>query len=283
MNYRHSFHAGNFADVLKHTVLTRVLAHLCLKGTPFRVIDTHGGAGLYDLAGDEAGRTGEWRDGVGRLDIAELPPDCEETLKSYRAAVHAARALHGPTIYPGSPWIIQHMLRREDRLITSELHPRTHKSLVDVLGKDVRCKALALDGWLALRANVPPKERRGLVLIDPPFELTDEFETFARELVAAHTKWPTGTYIGWYPLKDRAAADLFLNRLVGAGILRILRLELSVDRSERAGGLSATGLVIINPPWTLAGDMEGLLKQLSRTLAQGQNPGYRCDMLAGES
>jgi 23S rRNA (adenine2030-N6)-methyltransferase len=282
MNYRHSFHAGNFADVLKHALLARILAYLALKPAAFRVIDTHAGSGLYDLASEEAGRTAEWRDGIARLDASLLDVASEEILAPYRAAIAATRAFHGSTFYPGSPWIIQHMLRREDRLIAAELHPKTFTALTQTLGRDRRCKALALDGWVALRANVPPKERRGLVLIDPPFEKTDEFDTFATELIAAHAKWPTGIYMCWFPLKDPAAADLFINRLVDAGLARILRLELSVDRSIRTGGLSATGLIVINPPWTLEQDANVLLPALAARLAQGQDPRYRCLAIAAD-
>lgn len=282
MNYRHSFHAGNFADVMKHALLARILVHLARKPAPFRVIDTHAGAGLYDLSGEDAGRTAEWRDGIGRLDATQLVPDAEEVLAPYRQAIAAARAENGSIFYPGSPWIIRRMLRPDDRLISAELHPRTMKALSEVIGNDRRCKALALDGWVALRANVPPKERRGLVLIDPPFEKTDEFDTFAEAVIGAHAKWPTGTYMCWFPVKDSAAADLFIDRLVDAGLKRLLRLELSVDRSIRTGGLSTTGLVFINPPWTLEQDARVLLPALATALAQGKNPVWRCQALAAD-
>jgi 23S rRNA (adenine2030-N6)-methyltransferase len=282
MNYRHSFHAGNFADVLKHAILARILTHLAAKGTPFRVIDTHAGIGLYDLAGEDAGRTNEWRDGIGRLDIAPLPPEAEALLGAYRSALRAARSAHGKHVYPGSPWITQHLLRREDRLIAAELHPKIHAGLTETLGKDIRCKTLRLDGWIALRANVPPKERRGLVLIDPPFEKIDEFETMARELVVAHAKWPTGIYMCWYPIKDPGAAQAFTDKILEAGIGRLLRLELSVDRPDSAGGLSACGLLIVNPPWTMQKDAELLLPALARKLAQGQKPRYLCQSIAAD-
>jgi 23S rRNA (adenine2030-N6)-methyltransferase len=282
MNYRHGFHAGNFADVLKHALLARILAYLAQKPAPFRVIDTHAGSGLYDLASEDAGRTTEWRDGIGRLDTSPLDDATELALAPYRSAVAATRAIHGSTFYPGSPLIIQHRLRRDDRLIAAELHPKTFTTLTLTLGRDRRCKALALDGWFALRANVPPKERRGLVLIDPPFEKTDEFDTFAAELIAAHAKWPTGIYMCWFPLKDTAAANLFINRLVDAGVTRMLRLELSVDRPVRTGGLSSTGLLVINPPWTLEQDARVILPALAARLAQGQNPDWRCHMTAAD-
>ncbi len=281
MNYRHGFHAGNFADVLKHAILARILLHLRQKDAPFRVIDTHAGGGLHDLSSDEAQRTVEWRDGIGRIEQAAFPAAIEALLAPWRQVITEARASHGPSTYPGSPWLIRQMLRGNDRLVAAELHPPTFRKLEKALGRDERCKLLELDGWTALRANIPPKERRGLVLVDPPFELTDEFETLAREIVAAHRKWPTGTYCLWYPLKDRAGANGFLAALDDAGIGRLLRLELSVDRPAAAGGLSDTGVVVINPPWTLKAEADLLLPALAERLAQGPNPSYLCQDLSG--
>ncbi|WP_376986350.1 23S rRNA (adenine(2030)-N(6))-methyltransferase RlmJ [Bosea sp. R86505] len=277
MNYRHGFHAGNFADVLKHVVLMRVLTHLNAKETPYRVVDTHAGAGRYDLGSDEALRTHEWKDGVARIDRSPLAPAVEALLKPWRDAVSGARALYGPEAYPGSPWLCRHAMRPDDRLIAAELHPPTHKKLVQAISRDERCKALAIDGWNALRGNVPPKERRGLVLIDPPFEEKDEFATLEAELTAAHRKWPTGIYALWYPVKDKLAVANLLAGINQAGIGRLLRLEIDVDRPDAAGGLSATGMLIVNPPWRLAEEARILLPALTERLAQGPQPRYLCE------
>jgi 23S rRNA (adenine2030-N6)-methyltransferase len=277
MNYRHGFHAGNFADVLKHVVLMRVLTHLNAKETPYRVVDTHAGAGRYDLGSDEALRTHEWKDGVARIDRSPLAPAVEALLKPWRDAVSGARALYGPEAYPGSPWLCRHAMRPDDRLIAAELHPPTHKKLVQAIGRDERCKAPAIDGWNALRGNVPPKERRGLVLIDPPFEEKDEFATLEAELIAAHRKWPTGIYALWYPVKDKLAVANLLAGINQAGIGRLLRLEIDVDRPDAAGGLSATGMLIVNPPWRLAEEARILLPALTERLAQGPQPRYLCE------
>jgi 23S rRNA (adenine2030-N6)-methyltransferase len=277
MNYRHGFHAGNFADVLKHAVLTRILTHLNAKDTPYRLIDTHAGAGRYDLGSEEALRTHEWRDGVARIDRSPLSPAVEAILKPWRDALSGARALYGPDAYPGSPWLCRQAMRADDRLIAAELHPQTHKKLAAALGRDQRCKALAIDGWNALRGNVPPKERRGLVLIDPPFDEKDEFATLEAEFVAAHRKWPTGIYALWYPVKDRRAVENLLSAIMAAGIGRLLRLEIDVDRPEAAGGLSATGMLIVNPPWTLTDEARILLPALTERLAQGPRPRYLCE------
>ena len=277
MNYRHGFHAGNFADVLKHVVLMRILTHLNAKATPYRVVDTHAGAGRYDLGSDEALRTHEWKDGVARIDRSPLAPAVEVLLKPWRDAVSGARALYGTEAYPGSPWLCRHAMRPDDRLIAAELHPPTHKKLVLAIGRDERCKALAIDGWNALRGNVPPKERRGLVLIDPPFEEKDEFATLEAELIAAHRKWPTGIYALWYPVKDKLAVANLLAGISQAGIGRLLRLEIDVDRPEAAGGLSATGMLIVNPPWMLGDEAQIILPALTERLAQGPQPRYLCE------
>lgn len=279
MNYRHGFHAGNFADILKHVVLMRILTHLNGKPKPYRVIDTHAGAGRYDLTADEASRTNEWRDGVARLDQAPLAPAVEALLEPWRKALGAARALYGPGSYPGSPWLCRQAMRDDDRLIAAELHPQTHARLVATLANDKRAKALAIDGWHALAANVPPKERRGLVLIDPPFEEKSEFDDLATAAIAAWRKWPTGIYALWYPVKDRKAPEGLIDRIGEAGIGRLLRLELDVDRPEAAGGLSRTGMLIINPPWQLAGEAEILLPALAERLAQGPSPRYLCEAI----
>ena len=191
MNYRHAFHAGNFADVMKHALLVRIIAYLQRKETAFRVIDTHAGIGLYDLAASEAGRTREWAGGIGRLDGA-FPPEVEEVLAPYRKVVADVRARHGASAYPGSPAILREILRRQDRGVFVELHPADYKVLNEAFNEVANLKVLHLDGWTALHSLIPPKEKRGLVLIDPPYEEPDELERLGGELLAALRKWPTG-------------------------------------------------------------------------------------------
>lgn len=279
MNYRHGFHAGNFADVLKHVVLTRILLHLNAKPTPYRIIDTHAGSGRYDLDSEEALRTHEWKDGVARIDRSPLSPAVEALLVPYRAALEGARALYGSGAYPGSPWLCRHAMRPDDRLVAAELHPSTYRKLTEAIGYDQRCRPLAIDGWTALRANIPPKERRGLVLIDPPFEEKDEFATLAAQFIAAHRKWPTGIYALWYPIKGGNGVESLMDAIHDAGIGRLLRLEIDVNRPEAAGGLSATGLLVVNPPWRLAEEAETLLPALTERLAQGARPRYHCETI----
>jgi 23S rRNA (adenine2030-N6)-methyltransferase len=281
MNYRHAFHAGNFADVFKHAVLARVIAYLKQKPAAFRVIDTHAGEGLYDLAGTEASRTGEWRDGIGKLLAAAPPPALRDLLAPYLEAVASFNAGGAVTLYPGSPALVRHWLRTQDRLIVCEAEPVAARALANRMRGDHRVKAIAIDGYTALNAYVPPKERRGLVLTDPPFEQPDEFARLADGLAGAHRKWPTGHYLVWYPIKDTRAADGFARDLTRRGIARMLRAELTVAPVRAGEKLSGSGLIIVNPPWTLEDELAVLLPALADILAVGEG-GTRLDRLAGE-
>jgi 23S rRNA (adenine2030-N6)-methyltransferase len=281
MNYRHAFHAGNFADVVKHVVLVRILVHLRQKPAPFRVIDTHAGAGRYDLAGEEAKRSGEWRDGIGRLVGAPVAARARALLAPYLDAVAACNGAGGLTTYPGSPALVQAFLRAQDRLIACELEPNAAAALARDLAGDRRSKAVAIDGWTALNAYVPPKERRGLVLIDPAFEDAGDFARLVPALAAAHRKWPSGTYLMWYPITERAPSDALTRRARKSGIAKILRIELRVAPREPAR-LAACGLIVVNPPWTLAGELAILLPELAVALSAAGSGAHRVDWLAGE-
>src|SRR5262245_11259525 len=288
MNYRHAFHAGNFADVVKHAVLVRILLHLREKPAAFRVIDTHAGAGLYDLLGAEASRAGEWRGGIGRLLAAAIDDDARALLAPYLDAVRALNPPDRLRNYPGSPALVRAFLRAQDRLLACELEPVAAAALARNLAGDRRAKALAIDGWTALKGYVPPKERRGLVLIDPSYEQAIDFGRLGQALVAAHRKWPSGAYLAWYPIKDRAGPDVLVRELRRAGIPKILRAELSVvrdpagDPSHASKPLAACGLIAINPPFTLADELAILLPALAAALSEGGAGSHRLDLLAGE-
>jgi 23S rRNA (adenine2030-N6)-methyltransferase len=282
MNYRHAFHAGNFADVVKHAILVRILVHLCAKPAPFRVIDTHAGSGLYDLAGSEASRSGEWHDGIARLFAAPAARRAKKLLAPYLEAVAALNRADELTAYPGSPMLVRAFLRGRDRLIACELEPSAAAALARNLKGDRCCKAIAIDGWTALNAYVPPKERRGLVLIDPPFEDAVDFPRLGDALESAHRKWASGIYLLWYPLKERQPADVLAHRLRRSGIGKILRAELSLPVPRNPEHLSACGLIMVNPPWMLEGELQLLLPELVAALAQGLGGSHRLDWLAGE-
>jgi len=281
MNYRHAFHAGNFADVIKHIVLARIITYLQDKPGAFRVIDTHAGAGLYDLESDEARRSGEWLTGIARLMQARLSNDAVALAKPYLDIVRAYNPKGELKAYPGSPLITRGLLRPQDRLVACELEPKARKALIGVLRRDEQARVVDLDGWVALPAFVPPKERRGLVLIDPPFEQPDEFARLEQALAAAHRKWPTGVFLIWYPLKDARGTQAFGRSLARLNIPRILRAELTVAPAPDAQKLAGSGLIVVNPPWTLADELAVLLPTLARVFA-GTQGRSRLDWLAGE-
>jgi 23S rRNA (adenine2030-N6)-methyltransferase len=283
MNYRHAFHAGNFADVLKHAVLARILVHLREKQQAFRVIDTHAGAGLYDLASAEASRTGEWGEGIGRLMAAKLPPDVEPLLAPYLAAVAAANRGGDLRRYPGSPLIALSLMRPQDRLVACELEPRAARALAANLGRDARARAVTIDGWVALNAYVPPKERRGVVLIDPPYEDKDEFARLAEALASAHRKWATGIFVLWYPMKECSGPDELAAALRRSGMPKILRAELELPSAAGPTRLNGTGLIIINPPWRLAGELAPLLAALGPVFRPPAGGRATVDWVARES
>lgn len=280
MNYRHAFHAGNFADVMKHVILARILAHLLKKEAAFRVVDTHAGIGRYHLGGDEAGRTGEWRDGVARLDTP-FDDEVERLIEPYRGVLARTRQRLGPDIYPGSPQILREMLRRQDRGVLVELHPSDHAKLAQNFNTAGNFKVLHLDGWTALHSLIPPPERRGLVLIDPPYEVPGEIERLTRAMAKASRKWPTGILAGWYPIKDPGGIEPALAVLQGLGPGTALRLEVMIDRPDEAARLNGCGLVVINPPWTLEREADAILPALAQRLARGAYGAYRCERLGG--
>jgi 23S rRNA (adenine2030-N6)-methyltransferase len=279
MNYRHAFHAGNFADVVKHAVLCRVLLHLRGKPAAFRVLDTHAGEGLYDLTRPEASRSGEWRHGIERVRNAAVAGEVGGLLAPYLDVVAAHNANGRLTSYPGSPALVRAWLRPQDRLVACELEPGAAAALAHNLrGRNIR--VVTIDGWTALTAYVPPKERRGLVLIDPPFEQPGEFARLADRLAAAYRKWATGLYLLWYPIKERRECEQFARRLARGGIGKILRAELTID--DRSDRLAGAGLVLVNPPWTLERELSILLPALAAILAPGGDGGARLDWLTPE-
>ncbi|HWG04670.1 MAG TPA: 23S rRNA (adenine(2030)-N(6))-methyltransferase RlmJ [Beijerinckiaceae bacterium] len=282
MNYRHAFHAGNFADVFKHAILARILVYLTRKEAPLRYLDTHAGVGLYGLGCGPAARTGEWHAGIGRLTRAQLTAPVAALLAPYLDVVGHLPNGEGAILYPGSPIIAQHLLRRQDRLIFCELHPEDAETLTDHVGRDGRAKVIHIDGYVALNAYLPPGERRGLVLIDPPFEIADEFERLEKGLVSAHAKWESGVYALWYPLKDPTAVEKFCARLASSRMRRQLRIEMRVGPVHPESPLAGCGMVVVNPPFVLEAEAAAILRELTPLLACGPGAAYRIHWLAGE-
>ncbi len=280
MNYRHAFHAGNFADVFKHVLLMRMLVYLMRKEQPLRYIDTHAGIGRYDLSSGEAARSEEWRGGIALVLKSEPPPDVAELIAPWLAAIGPYTDDGRPYVYPGSPALAQKLLRPHDKIALSELHERDCLTLRKTFGRDDRVRIAQMDGYAALNAWTPPVERRGLVLIDPPFEIRDEFGQILSGLSKALMKWPTGCFAIWYPLKDAALVDWFYDQLKTCGARRVLRLELAVEGIAATGALTACGFCVINPPFTLADEARILLPWLSQLLARPEKAAWRAEWAA---
>lgn len=282
MNYRHIYHAGNFADVLKHAVLARLIRYMQNKDKAFRVLDTHAGIGLYDLSSEEAQKTGEWRDGIGRIIDTDLTPQIADLLEPYLWAVRQLNPEGGIRFYPGSPKLARMLFRSQDRLSAMELHPEDHARLHRLFEGDHHARVTELDGWLALGAHLPPKEKRGIVLVDPPFEEEDEYQRLADGLARAWRRFPGGTYCLWYPLKKGAPIQAFHETLQALMIPKMLCAELAVRSDRHTTGLTGSGLVIVNPPFTLKDELHALLPALKDILAQDRFASHRAFWLRGE-
>ncbi|MQX37041.1 23S rRNA (adenine(2030)-N(6))-methyltransferase RlmJ [Roseospira navarrensis] len=280
MNYRHAFHVANVGDVLKHMVLIQVLAHLRAKAKPFAVIDTHAGAGAYDLAGPASSRTGEWRGGLGRLLGAPGAPDA---VRAYLDQVGAVQGEFGPTMYPGSPLLAARLLRPGDRLVAVERHPEEHAALDDLLGRAPGVTVRDGDGYAALTALLPPPERRGLILMDPPFEDRAEYQAMAAALTRAHRRFATGVFLLWYPIKDPGAVAMLHQMLEDSGIPRVLAVDLTVRPTTRLAGMAGCGLILVNPPWRLDETLRDALPWLAARLEVEPGAGrWQVDWLRGE-
>ncbi len=286
MNYRHIYHAGNFADVLKHAVLARLIVYMTQKDKAFRVLDTHAGIGLYDLSSEEAQKTGEWRDGIGRILDADIPTKAKALLDPYLTAVRDLNPDRGPDgglkLYPGSPKLTRMLMRPQDRLSAMELHPDDYETLHRLFDGDFQSRITQLDGWLALGAHLPPKEKRGLVLVDPPFEVAGEFERLADGLAKAWRRFSGGTFCLWYPLKQGAPTTAFHATLKALEIPKMLCAELSVRSDRDTTGLSGSGLIVVNPPYTLKDELDVLLPFLKDRLKQDRHASARVFWLRGE-
>lgn len=278
MNYRHLYHAGNFADVFKHIMLALALDHLKQKDKPFFALDTHAGIGLYDLRAAEAQKTKEYEAGIGRLWVRG---DMPEEIKKYRVVVKKFNDGKDLQFYPGSPLIMQEILRGGDRMTVNELHPEDNKSLRKNMGHDRRVRVEGMDGYILMKSALPPHERRGLVLCDPPFEVTNEFDLMLKALQEAHERWATGIYMFWYPIKDTAAVKRFHAGLKDSGIPKITIIEFLRQKRADKDVFNGTGLAIVNPPWTLMEHAGTILPWLVDVLTDGRGC-YEVKQIAGE-
>jgi 23S rRNA (adenine2030-N6)-methyltransferase len=286
MNYRHAYHAGNFADVVKHAVLALLIERLKSKDAAFCVLDTHAGIGRYDLRSVPAQKTGEFRSGITKLlehDPRALPAELKPYLGAVRALNGGANfSAAGLRWYPGSPRLVRSLMRRQDRLALLELHPEDSAVLTELFARDRQVTVQQADGYIGLKALLPPPERRGLVLIDPPFERRDEFDRLAKGLRQAYRRWATGQYLLWYPIKDRPPVEAFHQALKEARIPHILLAEFLLRPADDAENLNGCGLVLVNPPWKTDEALQVLLPQLAAILGAAASGSTRVAWLVPE-
>lgn len=263
LSYRHSFHAGNYADVLKHSVQSLIIEALKQKDKPFLYLDTHSGAGRYYLKSDHATKTGEYLEGIARIWQRD---DIPELLAPYISAVKAVN--RGPQLfhYPGSPLIAQHLLRAQDRMLLTELHPSDFPLLRSEFSRDERATAKRTDGYPQLKSQLPPKERRALVLIDPPYELKEDYQRVVEAIIEGHKRFATGVYAIWYPVVLRQNIKRMLRQLEETGIRRIMQIELGIKPDSDHRGMTASGMIVINPPWQLESQMQTLLPWMTEAM-----------------
>lgn len=280
MNYRHIYHAGNFADCLKHTVFSRIIAYMQRKDKGFRIVDTHAGPGMYDLSSTEAQKTGEWQDGIGRLVDASWSNKAAELLAPYFDAV---KAYNDDTLkhYPGSPMIARHLMRKQDRLTVSELQSEDFRNLSKLFAGDTQVKTQEISGWAGLKSNLPPKEKRGILLVDPAFEEKGDFFRMVRGAGEALERFSTGTMCFWYPIKHGLEMREFNHDMTNiVGHPNTIVVELWVKDGEKS--LNGSGMVIVNPPFTLINELRIILPEMAKILSQGDESGWRVNVLVPE-
>jgi 23S rRNA (adenine2030-N6)-methyltransferase len=285
MNYRHAYHAGNHADVLKHIVMLRAFTQLMKKDKPFLFLDAHAGVGLYALWGDEALKTLEWQDGVGRFYDPSGKPillaaECEALLYPWREAIAAVNASGQPlSHYPGSPGFALASLRASDRILLNELHPEDHGRLADFGLGDARVKVTDGDAAIAVKAHLPPSERRGFILIDPPYEQDDEARRAVQMLRDGYRRFATGAFALWYPVTGDGLSEQVAAQAKELGLAKMLKAELLVRSAVPEGGLAGSGLILVNPPWPLADELAILGPALCDRMRQDEGARWSLDWL----
>lgn len=279
MNYRHLYHAGNFADVFKHLSLVLLIQSLQRKPSPFCYLDTHAGKGRYDLHSIEAQKTGEFHTGIPKLWSLQSATAVPDVVATYLSLVRQFNPTAELRFYPGSPCLVKMLLRESDRMLLCELHPQEVQQLQQLFRKDKQVVIHHENGYQALKAYLPPPERRGLVLIDPPFETLTEFDDVITGLRHAYQRWQTGIYTMWYPIKSRPEVLRFHRQLGTLGIGKMLVAELCLYPDDIPTRLNGAGLVIINPPWQFKEQLESLLPWLRRQFTGGQTGSERIKWL----
>ncbi|WP_199610279.1 23S rRNA (adenine(2030)-N(6))-methyltransferase RlmJ [Flocculibacter collagenilyticus] len=272
LSYRHAFHAGNFADVLKHCVQIQVLNYLAKKDKAYTYIDTHSGAGIYQLSDNMAQKTAEYRDGIERLwHESNLP----EPLQNYLSVIKTINDNHNSRkalkVYPGSPAIAQHLARQQDTLQLFELHPTDNKLLTQLMGRRRKVHVNQSDGYASLKALLPTPSRRAMVLIDPPYELKSDYADAVAAIIQGYQRLNSATYLLWYPVVQRHYIKQMEQDFVKSEVRNVLKIEWCLAEDSAEFGMTGTGLFVVNPPWTLMKEMEQVLPALTKHLGNEQS------------
>ena len=279
LSYRHAFHAGNFADVLKHSLLLHTLSYMVQKEKPLRIIDTHAGAGSYKFGNSQPLKNREFDNGIGKLwDKTDLPPALQtyvNAVKGYNPNGH----LHS---YPGSPLLMQSSLRQDDRLFLHELHSTDWRLLTEAIGRDKKVTITDDNGFAGMQALLPPPDRRALIFIDPSYEIKSDYQDVVKQVVNAHKRFATGTFIIWYPVVLRQRIDEMERAFKKSGIKNIQLYEFGIAADNPEYGMNSSGLFVINPPWTLWAAMEQTLPYLADTLGEEGQGFYRLEQIVAE-
>jgi 23S rRNA (adenine2030-N6)-methyltransferase len=279
LSYRHSYHAGNHADVLKHIVLTLCINALKEKEKPFLYLDTHSGAGRYLLQSEHAEKTGEFLSGINLIwQQSEIP----ELLNTYLSVLKRYNPFDDLKYYLGSPLIAKQLLREQDKINLTELHPTDYPLLRQEFSKDKRTKVLREDGFAQLKSKLPPESRRGIILIDPSYEIKDDYQKIPKALFEAYKRFATGIYLIWYPVVSRTQTQKMISEIINSGIKRISQFEFAIKPDNNQKGMTASGMLVINPPWKLHEQMQTIMPWLKSILDKDKTGNYLIKELVPE-
>lgn len=279
LSYRHAYHAGNFADVLKHSLLIHTLSYMTQKDKPLRIIDTHAGAGAYKFGSSQPLKNREFDNGIGKLwNKTDLPP----LVQAYVDTVNAYNPDQQLLNYPGSPLLMQASLRNHDRLFLHELHSTDWRLLTEVIGRDKKVIIAEDDGLAGMQGLLPPPDRRALIFIDPSYEIKSDYQEVVKQVLQAHKRFATGTFVIWYPVVLRQRIEEMEQAFKKSGIKNIQLFELGIAADNPEYGMNSSGLFVINPPWTLWAAMEQALPYLADTLGENGEGFYRLEQIVAE-
>ena len=279
LSYRHIYHAGNHADILKHIIVSQICKHLIKKEAPFFYLDTHAGIGEYSLESAQAQKNKEFESGIAKLIAQQKLP---EPIADFVDLVKSMNAKESLLTYPGSPKVVAYYQRLKDKMHLCELHPNDYPILASLFPSKRKANVQNGDGFAAVKAMLPPPQKRGFVLMDPPYEVKQDYHTVVDALAEGHKRFPTGTYAIWYPVLSRQQADNLINSVEATKIRNILLVELLIRDANTEQGMNGSGMILVNPPWTLKAEAEQYLPTLQTLLGEGDGASFQVRCITPE-